>query len=270
MYLLILTKYPATGGDEVSSERKRGLREAKNQEDTTDVSPWRFIRKNSRIFKTIIFLNASNIYMHKTLLEIHEDVPANHYDKGIKSNLFQRVWHNRRFKEVLREVMPVSGPVLDVGCHGGTFTLKILGKIDSKEIYGFDISKSAIEYAKKKIPYGHFEVADAANIPFKDNFFDAAFCLEVLEHVDDPKAVLIQMKKKLKKGGYGVILVPIEGKLFKTIWFIWTLYYPVWKHAHVQSFQNGTLERMLKDLNFKIKNVKNFNLGMLKLIVFEK
>ena len=111
--------------------------------------------------------------MSKTLLKVHEDVPADHYDRGIKYNLFQKYWHFRRFKEVLEVVRPVSGPVFDVGCHSGTFTLKILSKVGSKKIYGIDISEQAIRGAKKKIPYGHFQVADATNLPFKSNFFDA-------------------------------------------------------------------------------------------------
>lgn len=205
--------------------------------------------------------------LHKNLTEIHEDVPANHYDEGIKRNLFQKFWHSRRFKEVLEVTKPTKGTVLDVGCHAGTFTERLLTKLETKEVYGVDISSSAINLAKKRIPYGHFEVADAANLPFKNNFFDAVFCLEVLEHVDDPIKVLKEVKRILKTGGYAVFLVPSDNKLFKIVWFLWTFYYPVWKHAHVQSFKNSSLEDFIKSLGFKIEQVKEFNLGMLKLIV---
>ena len=62
----------------------------------------------------------------KTLLQIHEDVHADHYDKGLKTNLFQKIWHERRFSEVRKVIRPVGGKVLDIGCHGGTFTEVIL------------------------------------------------------------------------------------------------------------------------------------------------
>ncbi len=210
------------------------------------------------------------LHSHKSLLEIHEDVPAEHYDVGIKKNLFQKYWHSRRFKEVLKVIKSVTGPVLDVGCHSGTFTNVILNKIGSRDIYGIDISPEAIKLAQKRIPFGHFEVADATKLPFKSDLFDAVFCLEVLEHVDDPLSALREIYRVMKKGSYGVVLVPSDNKLFKIVWFIWTLVYPVWRHAHVQSYSNGTLEKTIEKLDFKIKLVKDFNLGMLKLIVFEK
>ena len=172
--------------------------------------------------------------------------------------------------EVLRIINSVEGPILDVGCHSGTFTKKIIEKLNNKQIYGVDISRRAIELARKRILYGHFEVADAGKLPFNENFFEAVFCLEVLEHVDDPKKVLLEIKRVLKKNGYAIFLVPSDNKLFKIVWFLWTLYYPVWKHAHVQSFSSSILENSISDTGFNIEKVKNFNLGMLKLIVARK
>ena len=49
-----------------------------------------------------------SLHDHKSLLEIHEDVPAEHYDVGIKRNLFQKYWHFRRFKEILKVIKPVD------------------------------------------------------------------------------------------------------------------------------------------------------------------
>lgn len=207
---------------------------------------------------------------HQSLVGIHEDVPANHYDRGLKVNIFQKIWHNRRFSETSRIVKPVSGKILDVGCHGGTFTQVVLKRIGTKQIYGVDISHSAIEYIQKRIPYGHFQVASAEQLPFKTGTFDAVFCLEVLEHVDNPVRVVSEIRRVLKKGGYGVVLVPSESKLFKTIWFLWTLYYPVWRHAHVQNFSGNKLDEVISEIGLKIIKSKIFNLGMLKLVVFEK
>ena len=207
---------------------------------------------------------------HKSLNEIHEDVPANHYDVGIKKNLFQRYWHKKRFSEILKVVRYVQGSILDVGCHGGTFTRVILEKVGGNKVYGIDVSYSAIKEAQNKIPDGDFRVGDVQKLPFGSNFFDAVFCLEVLEHVDNPKSVVFEIKRVLKKNGYIVILVPTDNILFKIIWRIWTLYYPIWRHAHVQSFTGKSLEGVVKESGLKIKKVKTFNMSMLKLIVAEK
>jgi len=206
----------------------------------------------------------------KSLFKIHEDVPADHYDQGIKRNLLQKYWHLRRFTEVLRVVEPSQGPILDVGCHSGTFTKVLRSKLKAKNIYGIDVSSSAIALAKKRLPYGNFQVADAAKLPFQNNFFQDVFCLEVLEHIDDPISAVEEINRVLKKKGKLYILVPSDNKLFRMVWLLWTFYYPHWRHAHVQSYNNDVLEKILTQIGFKLLAVKTFNLGMLKLIVCKK
>lgn len=208
--------------------------------------------------------------MSKTLLERHEEVSSDHYDSAIQNNWLQKYWHWRRFSEVDKFITPVSGKVLDIGCHSGLLTQRIIKKTSSHEIHGIDLSPKAIEGAKKRITSGSFKVADAQDLPFGDNSFDAIFCLEVIEHVDEPEKVIAEIKRVLKKGGYGVILVPTDNLLFKLIWFLWNLKYKVWSHTHVQSFTNSKLEDLIKKNNLKITHSKTFNLGMLKLVRFSK
>lgn len=206
----------------------------------------------------------------KTLLEIHEDVPADHYDSGIKNNYFQKFWHWRRFNEVLGLITSEGGKFLDVGCHSGLFTEKVVSKLKPTEVHGIDVSKSAILKAKKRVKMGNFQVADAHKLPFKSNYFDVVICLEMLEHVDNPVKVMSEIYRVMKKGGYGIVLVPSDNILFKFVWFLWNIKYPVWKHAHVQSFQNSSLENLVKTAGFKISKHKTFNAGMLKVVKFTK
>lgn len=208
--------------------------------------------------------------MNKSLLAIHQDVPADHYDTGIKNNLFQRFWHLRRFREVLKEAPQIEGNILDIGCHGGLFTEIIAKKVNQSNFYGVDISSQAVMLAQKRLPKGKFLVADAIKLPFRKDFFNAIYCLEVLEHLDDPLLALIEIRRILKKKGVGIILVPTENLLFRVVWFLWTLKYPVWCHAHVQTFYKNQLEQILEKLGFKVLKMKMFNLNMLKLIIFEK
>lgn len=204
--------------------------------------------------------------MSDKLNNLHEDISPYHYDMGIKKNLFQKIWHSRRFNEIAKIITPIKGRILDVGCHSGLLSQKIFQWTGADEIYGVDISKKAVERAQKRIKSGHFMVGDAQNLSFKSNYFDAVFCLEMIEHVDYPEKVLKEIYRVMKKGGYGVILIPTENLLFKIVWFLWNLYYPVWKHVHVQSFNGNLLENMLRKEGFKIVSVKTFNLNMLKLI----
>ena len=118
-----------------------------------------------------------------------------------------------------------------------------------------------------------FQVGLAEDLEFKSNYFDAVFCLEVLEHVQKPTKVLSEFKRVMKKGGYGVFLVPSDNFLFRAIWYIWLHFYPrgwVWKDTHVQSFQSSGLSKLCKKIGFKVEKDIKFNLGMLHLVKVRK
>lgn len=204
------------------------------------------------------------------LMMLHENISPDHYDQGIKKNLFQKFWHSRRFKEVAKVSDPIKGRLVDIGCHSGLFTKEIIKFVKPREIYGIDISMQSIKKAQKRIKNGIFQVADAHSLPFKNNFFDIIFCLEVLEHVDDPKKVVREIYRVLKTDGYVIMLIPTDNLLFKITWFLWNLRYPIWKHVHVQSFQNDSLEKIVKKERFKIVLIKTFNFNMLKIIKITK
>ena len=208
--------------------------------------------------------------MLNKLAEIHANVSAEHYDLGIRNNLLQRYWHYCRFKEVLAMAGTIDGQVVDIGCHSGLLTSRLCKVLRIREIYGIDISVQAIKRAKQRIKDGNFIVGDAQKLPYLANDFDAVFCLEMLEHVDFPGKVLKGMYRVLKKSGIALVLVPTDNLLFRTVWFLWNLRYPVWKHVHVQSFRGDLLEEMAKKVGFKVEKVKTFNLGMLRLVKLKK
>jgi len=89
-----------------------------------------------------------------------------------------------------------------------------------KEFYSIDISPEVIEFAKKVADFElsrhlrkklHFQVADAADLPFEDNFFDVSMSFSTLEHIPDEnkrKKAFSEMARVTKKGGAVIITVP--------------------------------------------------------------
>ena len=203
----------------------------------------------------------------------HSLVSPDHYDRGIRSNIFQRLWHKRRFAEVGKVLDGISPrQVLDIGCHGGTFTEVISKKFLGAEVFGIDISQNAIDYGKKIRPKINFQVASAEKLPFPDHFFDLITCFDTFEHLPDSSKALSQMHRVLAKDGKVIFLIPTESFLFRTVWFFWSRFGPgkVWQGTHIQNFNGGKLDKLLEKSGFKITMRKTINLGMLLLIGAQK
>lgn len=208
--------------------------------------------------------------------DLHGAVPANWYDQSIKVDALQRFWHRRRFEEVSNVIEPVSGVVLDLGCNDGTFSKVVLEKTGAKSLVGIDVVKKTVDWANKhwaKTGRMKFRVEDAHKLPYKSGTFDAVFALEMLEHVFNPLKVLTEAKRVLKKGGYGVFLVPSDSDLFKFVWFLWLKFYPrgkIWRETHIQTYRGNYLPKIVKKAGFTIEIDKKFLLGMLHLVKARK
>jgi ubiquinone/menaquinone biosynthesis C-methylase UbiE len=98
--------------------------------------------------------------------------------------------------------------VLDLGCGNGRIYELFSGK--RLDYYGVDFSGNLIEIAKRRYPQINFQVADALNLPFPDNFFDKVFSIAVLHHIPSKEmrlSFLKEAKRVLKPGGYLAITV---------------------------------------------------------------
>jgi len=93
--------------------------------------------------------------------------------------------------------------ILDCGCGRGTYAYKL-----SEEYVGLDKDFSSIKLAHNIHPYGMFVVGDATKLPFENRVFDCAICSEVLEHISDDKAVLVELAKVTKVKGRLIVSVP--------------------------------------------------------------
>ena len=96
--------------------------------------------------------------------------------------------------------------VLDFGCGPGTISVGLARTVDPGKVHGIDMEESQIALARAAAEAGGhsnatFHVGDVTNLPFEDNFFDAAHCHAVLMHVPDTAAVLAEVKRVLKPGG---------------------------------------------------------------------
>jgi SAM-dependent methyltransferase len=90
-----------------------------------------------------------------------------------------------------RYLGPPPRRVIDVGCGLGSYGRGLLA--DGYEWMGAEVDAAdCAELARLGLP--HRQV-DGRTLPFADGSFDAALCLEVLEHLDDPVAFLREVHR---------------------------------------------------------------------------
>src|SRR5690606_9088266 len=53
-------------------------------------------------------------------------------------------------------------------------------------------------------------IADLLDLPFADEPFDVVFCNHVLEHIEDDRKAMSELFRVLKKGGWGIVQVPMK------------------------------------------------------------
>ena len=195
--------------------------------------------------------------------KILHQVPVNYYEEGIKANLFQKIWHKRKWENLENLLGNASGRLLDIGCADGTITRRIAENKLKLRVWGVDYYREAIDYAKSKKSRVIFACSDARKIPFKSNTFDFVICIETLEHIPDNQKVLSEIHRVLRKGGILIVIQDTDNLLFNLIWFFWTKWKGrVWKGSHVNCMKPYELRRFLVRGGFKIleKRVTHFGL----------
>ncbi len=98
--------------------------------------------------------------------------------------------------------------VLNVGCGDGYVDRFLKKKF--KKVYSIDINKSDLKIAKSINPEKNviYKEESASNLPFKNDFFDAVVCTELIEHIPDDKKVIKEIYRVLKKNGRLMLTIP--------------------------------------------------------------
>lgn len=101
----------------------------------------------------------------------------------------------------------LKGKVLDVGCGEMPFRV-LLGPEASYT--GIDVA-SATAFGMGSNPA--IVPFDGRAIPFPEASFDHVLCTEVLEHVEEPSALISEMERVLRQGGTLFVAVPFSASV---------------------------------------------------------
>jgi SAM-dependent methyltransferase len=146
--------------------------------------------------------------------------------------------------------------VLDLGCGEGRHAITAYLE-DQVDVVGLDLSLSDLGTAESRFKEFedeedtrrslNFTCASGLALPFADSTFDKVICAEVLEHIPEYQAVLLEIKRVLKPGGQFATSVP----RFGPEWICWQLsdaYHEV-PGGHVRIFRKQALRQHIESMD---------------------
>jgi SAM-dependent methyltransferase len=149
--------------------------------------------------------------------------------------------------------IPQGGVALDVGCGPGSVTPSLARAAGPDGLaLGVDISKPMLARAVRAQagPQTGFILADAQQLPLRDETVDAVVSIAALQLIPDPAAALTEMSRVLRPSGRLAVMVPTAGPAAR-----------LWRKlqmagAHV--FGEDELGDILEDQGFTSVRTTNF------------
>ena len=123
--------------------------------------------------------------------------------------------YGEALNEAVNEIRTVPGHILDIATGTGYAARRLKRLFPSSEVTGVDISAEMVSVAKHDaIADGVdvlFEVGDAADLPYADNYFDLVVLQNSIPYIEE-------MMRVLKPGGRAIVVVSVGGPWVSLSW----------------------------------------------------
>jgi SAM-dependent methyltransferase len=146
-------------------------------------------------------------------------------NKKIKNRLL-KIWESDEYLHELKGTLVEQEALLDitpfiknkqiaveVGSGDGTKLNRICKYAGNSIGIGVDLSTRSLRHAKSVFEW-IFIKADGEFLPFRNSVADVTLTMYTLEHLTNPEAIIEEMIRITKKGGYLIFLAPNYGSPF--------------------------------------------------------
>lgn len=171
-------------------------------------------------------------------------------------------YYCNRMKIIREALRNTRGLVLDIGCAEGHFTK--LASDFATFVIGMDTNATALKKAEQSSKIG-FVMADAQWLPYREAVFDNAVCFDVIEHLQNNKQFLRDVRRVLKQGG-ALYLTTLNRNRLTTIArkiIGRPRHYPhrIGGGYHLREYTKDEFGNLLTSQGFKVEELKSFFLG---------
>ena len=119
---------------------------------------------------------------------------------------FSKMWYRAVRQNVLPRLDLQGRRVLEIGCGYGWLAPHLTAS--GAAYVGLDLAESALRQFPRELPACLPVRADACRLPFAEGSFDVVFCLEVLEHIPEQRALLSEICRVATPGAMVVLTSP--------------------------------------------------------------
>jgi 2-polyprenyl-6-hydroxyphenyl methylase / 3-demethylubiquinone-9 3-methyltransferase len=215
-----------------------------------------------------------------TMNHMNEDqhLNADHAELNKFGELAHKWWDkNSEFKPLhelnplrlgwINELTNLKGKrVLDVGCGGGILSESMYFK--GAEVVGIDLGEKALNVAKlhqlesgAKVTYQYISVEQLAEQ--QPASFDVVTCMEMLEHVPDPSAIIVACAKLVKPGGsvfFSTINRNPKSYLFAVVGAEYLLnLLPKGTHDYAKFIKPSELSSWARQVNLDVNSIRGMS-----------
>jgi len=156
-------------------------------------------------------------------------------------------WHTAKRKMIGAYLPKGPGRILVLGVGGGLLCHELSRDFD---VVAVDISDIACRHVKDTYGLNAIVCDIGQGLPFHGEIFDVVIIADVLEHIQDDKKVLSEIRRCLTKGGILLLTVPA----YQHMWSYWDE-----RLHHCRRYEYKALKSLIGSENFQIRKITFFN-----------
>jgi 2-polyprenyl-3-methyl-5-hydroxy-6-metoxy-1,4-benzoquinol methylase len=158
--------------------------------------------------------------------------------------------------------MDINGSLLDFGAGVGALAKEILRSFEFSKIVCADLLPRPGELPEV-VDWIQSDLNDS--LPLPDASFDTITAVEVIEHLENPRAVFRELKRLLRPGGTLVLSTPNQESLRSYITLITSGHYAAFRNrsypAHITALLREDFVRLCKETSLAPPSFRYTNVG---------